>query len=213
MKKSTSLKESAGWAELPTGIFTADGIWFHTTEAALREFAEEVVEKIGVGPLVMQAGIWLRSADAAGALALAILLLVTTPLIAVLVSLLLYVLWEILSPTFVIVPVVRLFSVLSSAAFQGLLFVVVISWLGMNGHTTGAVVGLLAFILLRWGIVRKIVSKSVIEQIRTKQKLPDQDRILRSLVVRHAIALRISLPATESYEKRILEIWNRGKRK
>jgi len=213
MPRRITSKEAAGWVELPTGIFTADGIWFHTTEAALREFAEPVVEDVGLGPLLMSAGTWFRSADTAAAIALAgMLLLVPAPL-ALILTILVYLLWSAQAPAFVFIPLVRLFSVMSKAGIQGLLYVIVLSWLGTGGDYVGVGVGLAGFILLRWGLARKALSRGGDSTFASGTDLPRQDRILRNLVLRHAFRLRVTLPSTAAYENRIVEIWQSRKRK
>jgi len=212
MNRIKSQKETAGFVELPTGIFTADGIWFHTTEAALREFADEVVERVGVGRLVLDAGTWLRSADAAGAVALALLLLALSAPVALMATLLIYLFWDSFAPAFVFISVIRLFKVFSAAAFQGVLYVVVISWLGMGGEYLAVVVGLAGFILLRWGLMRKAVGMLSRSKAAVETNLPPQDRILRTLVLRYAVSMRITVPSTQEFERRILEIWQRRNR-
>lgn len=212
MKKRARLKDDDSWVELPTGIFTTDGIWFHTSEAALNEYAGEVIESVGVGRLLAQAGSWLKSAEAAAVLSLAISLLLVSPLSAVLITLVVFVGWEAFGPAVVFVPIVRLFSVLSTASFQGILYVLIMSWLASGGQLIAAGVGLSGFILFRWGIIRKVLEPLVERLSGTTQGAPGSDRVLRSLIIRYAISMRVTLSSTESFEKRIIEIWQRGKR-
>jgi hypothetical protein len=213
MPRKITSKEAAGWVELPTGIFTADGIWFHTTESALREFAEPVVEDVGLGPLLIGAGTWYRSADTAAAIALAVLLLLVPAPLALLLTVVLYLLWSAQAPTFVFIPLVRLFSTLSKAGIQGVLYVVVVSWLGMGGEYVGVAIGLAGFVLLRWGLARKALTRDRGLEPMSGTQLPRQDRILRNLVLRHAFRLHVTLPSTAAYENRIIEIWQSRKRK
>ena len=211
MRKFESLKESAGWVELPAGIFTADGVWFHTSESALREFAGEVVERIGMGNLLMTAGAWLRSADTIGALSLVFFLLVVHPVVAVLLAFAIYVTWDALSPSFAFIPLVRAVRALSGAALQGVLFVAVLSWLGMNDQLLGAILGLIGFVLLRWGVARSAVTR-LEDRYAGGDMIPKADRVLRGLLIRYALAMGITLPPTAVLEGQILEIWRRGKR-
>jgi len=211
MRKSAS--ESDAWVELPTGIFTADGVWYHTTEEALREYADAVVERVGVAALLSRAGSWFRSADAISTTALAVLLLMMPPMPAVLATLVLYLLWDLYSPQFVFIPLVRLLSVLSLAGVQGVLYVLIVSWLGAGGQVISATVGLVGFILFRWGLIRKALSPVSDKLAGSHNSLPKQDRILRTLILRYAISMRLTLPSTAAYENRIFEIWQRGKRK
>lgn len=212
IRKRKRLRDDESWVELPTGIFTTDGIWFHTSEEALNEFAGEVVQQLGVGKLLSQAGSWLKSADAAAVLSLAAFLILMPPLPAVLITLAIFVGWEAFSATMVFVPVVRLFSVLSTAAFQGVLYVLCMSWLASGDQFTAAGVGLTGFVLFRWGVVRKLFAPMAKRLSGSLQSVPKPDRILRSLIIRYAISMRVTLSSTESFEQRIIEIWRRGKR-
>ncbi|GMQ81907.1 MAG: hypothetical protein BMS9Abin05_1344 [Rhodothermia bacterium] len=212
MRKRAKLNDDESWVELPTGIFTTDGIWFHTSEAALIEFSGDVVQKVGVGKLLAQAGSWLKSAEAAAVLSLVISLFLVSPLPAVIITLVIFVGWEAFGATFVFVPIVRLFSVLSTAAFQGVLYVLSMSWLASGDQLLAAGVGLTGFILFRWGIVRKALVPLAERLSGSLQSVPKPDRVLRSLIVRYAISMGVTLSSTESFEQRITEIWQRGKR-
>ncbi len=199
------------FVELPTGIFTADGIWFHTSESFLREFAGPVIERVGIGRLFSQAGIWMRSADTACAFCLVFLLLAASPAQAVLASIALYFLWKAIVPVLVFPLVIRFFSFLSAAWVQGLLYILILSWLGAGGMIASVVVGLVGFVLLRWGIVRALIDRIPAGGGGSDRRLPIADRVLKSLLVRYAISFRITLPSTKEFERRILEIWERGK--
>ena len=212
MRKRAKLHDDESWVELPTGIFTTDGIWFHTSEDALKEFARDVVQKVGVGKLLAQAGSWLKSAEAAAVLSLVIFLLLVSPLLAILITLVIFVGWEAFGATFVFVPVIRVFSVLSTASFQGVLYVLSLSWLASGDQFLAAGVGLTGFILFRWGIVRKALKPLVERLSGSLQSVPKPDRVLHSLIVRYAISMRVTISSTESFEQRIIEIWQRRKR-
>ena len=209
MSARNPVAEEGEFVELPTGIFTADGIWFHTSESYLREFAGPIIDRIGIATLLSQAGSWMRSADTAGSFCLVILLLITSPAMAALASVVLYLMWNALVPALVFPSFIRFFSLLSAAWIHGLIYVLILSWLGAGGMISSVIVGLIGFVLLRWGIVRNLIDRIPAMKNKSGRMLPIADRILRSLMVRYAISFRITLPSTEEFERRILEIWNR----
>ena len=199
------------FVELPTGIFTASGVWFHTSEASLREFALEVVELIGLEKLLDDAIVWTRSSDAVAALTFIASLEALGPVAAVLIGLLSFYFWYTFIPVLVSPMFTPVMRVLGSVAFQGLVYIVVLSLIANAGNPIASIVGLGWFLSLRWGLIAKGVvalSKKIGEA-----ELPKPDAVLRSLIIRYAIGRKITLASTESFENRIHEIWQRGKRK
>ena len=211
MFKRRDTKPENEFVELPTGIFTASGIWFHTTEADIREFAGGVLDTISLSRLLDQAIIWTRSPDGVAAAVFLAVLFQAGPVIALIAGVLTHYLWYVFLPVLVSVAATPLMRLLSSVIFQGLLYIVVLSYLGNMGFGLWAVVGLVWFLLLRFGLVARSV-QAVASRIG-EAGLPKADAVLKTLIVRHAIAGMITIPATESFEDRIREIWQRGKRK
>lgn len=202
----------AEYVELPTGLFTAGGLWFHTTEASLREFAGPVIDRVGIEALLSQSGIWYRSADPATAFFFLVMLVLVPPLQAASLAVIFYLIWDALLSQFVFPSVIRFTGRLSSPFIQGLAYLVVLSRLGTLGHPYAVLAGLVGFVLIRWGVIRSIAGRISRRFGGSKNAIPRTDRILRSLIIQYALSLGITLPSTESYERRVLEIWNRGKR-
>src|SRR5690606_26205907 len=90
----------ATFVETPAGLFTAGGVWFHTSEASLRAYAKSVLQRVPLPELLAQAQVWLRSAQTLALWVLPFVLLAVPPLPAALGALVLYVAWRALSPAF-----------------------------------------------------------------------------------------------------------------
>lgn len=195
--------------ELPAGIFAAGGIHFHTSEQLLCEFAGDVIERKGLEILLREAVAWTRSSEGVGASALIAMLLFLDPVVALALSLLIYVFWYIYTPLLISPGLSRLISALSSSPVQGVFFIIGLSWLGQQGNLAAVGTGLTGFVLYRWEIIARLIN--MVFKPRRQIVLPRQDRILRALLIRHAVSLGITLPILESFEDRIREIWLRGK--
>jgi len=209
MFNKDALEGTEDFVELPTGIFTSSGIWFHTSEDYLREFANEVIDRVGFKNVLKQAATWVNSQEAVCAICLLGFLFVMDPVAALALALVVYFLWFVWSPLFVAPGLSKAVAICSSSLLQGALFIVGLSVLGRDGQILAVGVGLLGFFLIRWGIFRWIVVTGL---SRTNSgALPREDRILRTLLVRHAVSMGITLPSLEPFENRIREIWLRGK--
>lgn len=211
MKNRKNKKPAIEFVELPTGIFTSSGIWFHTSEAALRDFGGKVIDIIGVEILLDQATVWARSPDGIAAFVFIASLNFIGPGMAVLLGLVAHYTWYTFLPVIVAPSITSSMRVLNAVTFQGIVFIVVLSLVASNGHFLAAGVGLVWFMLLRWGLVSSGVL--AVSNLIGKPSLPKPDSILRSIIIRHALARNITLASTESFENRIREIWQRGKQK
>lgn len=201
-------REVEGFVELPSGIFTSAGIWFHTSENLLREFANEVIDRVGIDKILKEAAVWAKSPETVCSVSLIGLLFVTDPASAVALALVIYVLWFVWTPLLVLPGFTTAISFFSSSLLQGALFIVGLSLLGRDGQLLAVGAGLSGFILIRWGVLRRLVAGLSRER---QGVLPREDRILRSLLVRYAVSMGITLTSLEPFENRIREIWLRGK--
>ena len=211
MKNRKTNNPQIEFVELPTGILTSSGIWFHTSEAALRDFGGKIIDIIGVEKLLDQAIVWAKSADGIGALVFIASLNFIGPAPAVLLGLAAHYTWYTFLPVIVAPSMTSLIRVLNAVTFQGIVFIVVLSLMASTGDFLATGIGLVWFMLLRWGLVSTGIL--AVSNFIGKPGLPKPDSVLRSIIIRHALARNITLASTESFENRIREIWQRGKQK
>jgi hypothetical protein len=95
----------------------------------------------------------------------------------------------------------------------GLGYVLGLSWLSSGGDVAAVIVGLVWFVALRWGILARVVDPVAEPILARMYKLEPPDQILRSLIIRHALAHRISIGDLDEMERRMLEIANRHRKK
>ncbi len=204
MKRHPFRQSRSTFVDTPRGIFTDSGIWFRTREAWLRSYAGEVFDREPVDVIIAQAELWLRSAQALTLAVLPALLLFIPPINAALASLVLYVAWKCLSPSFVSRRLVPIFRALDFVPLQAIWYIVLMSLAAINGEYVVLAVGLGGFILLRWGVVRS-GTRPIVDRIQsTLYTLPAPDHVLRAFIVRAALSYRITIPDLAGIEKEIV---------
>lgn len=199
------------FVELPNGIFTAEGVWFHTSESLLEEFAPGVLDRRPLRQLLADATTWLNVPVTATAWLLPIYLLMTEPLVAGLAGLLTWMFVSVLAPFVVFPSIIRPVRLLSHPIGQGLFYVATLSYFATAGDFAAAGVGIAGFILLRWGLMDRILMPVVRLLPTPGPQMPRSDQVLRNLVVRNAMRFGVPMPEIDRMERRILEIWNRRK--
>jgi len=201
--------QGTDFVELPNGIFTAEGVWFHTSKSLLEEFAPGVLEVRPLRALLSDATIWLNLPVTATAWLLPMYLLVNEPAFAGLAALITWIFLSVLAPFVVFPSLVRVVRLLSYPIGQGLFYVIMLSYFAA-GNEFGAVgTGIAGFVLLRWGLVDRLLLPLVRRLPTPGPDLPRSDQVLRNLVVRNAMRFGVDVPEINRMEQRILEIWNR----
>ncbi len=199
------------YVDTPAGILAADGTHYHTTEPLLREYAGAVLEDGNLGDLLRRAGAWLRAPQTAAVLALPFLLMVMPWWGALGVSVLLFALWASAAPGIATPRLAKLLFVLENPAFQGLLYIGVLSAFASSGQIAQVWAGMGGFVAFRLGAVG-IALKPVLEAIwATLYPLPVADQTLRSILVREALRRGVALPGMAEIEARVRSFWKKGK--
>ena len=195
--------KEALFVDTPNGIFTASGVWFGTTQAALEDYAAPVLDREGLPRLLSRAEVWLRSAQIVTLWALPLFLLLTSPLAAALAALVLYVGWRSLAPSFVSEAAAKAARVLDVVAAQGFYYVFALSLLASRGEMAALGVGLGGFVLLRWGVLARL-SQPIVGRIwRSLYALPVPDQVLRAFLIRAALKHNLSLPQLDRLEEQM----------
>lgn len=187
--------------DTPQGLVSPNGVHFHTTRALLEDFAGPVFQVVSLPKLIERAEVWLRSGAAVALWTLAGLLLVVSPLWAGLGALFIYVFWEVLSPLWVSRRFVGLLRGLENPIVQAVLYVAVLSALGVRGQVGAVGLGLAGFVLVRWGIVPRLLRPLLRLLRRPLYTLPVADQVLRAFVLRAALRHGVVLPELEALKK------------
>lgn len=199
------------FVDTPKGIFTASGVWFRASEESVRDYAGEVLEHEPLPRLVRHAEVWLRSPETLALWALPALLWLMPVGGGVLLVLAAYVGWSMLGPSLVNRPMLRVAVVLDHVAAQLVYYVVLLSALAISQQYAALVAGLLGFVLLRWGLIRRVTDR-LLQAVWTRfYPLPVPDQVLRALIHRAALKYRVTLPEIDAMANDILAIWYRNK--
>ncbi len=197
--------------ETPNGIFTAAGNWFHTTVDDLRDYAGSLLDRRSVASLIHDAELLLRSpVTIALWIAPPLLYYLGIPLTALIcfACLLFLSTWGPMASKLGILP---LLNILDKLPLQALFYIVILSWYAMNDLLALMAAGLVIFILLRWGLVSKVVQPIARSLHKRLYAVPYEDQILKAVVVRSAMSTGASLPELDEIERFILGRINRKK--
>lgn len=202
--KSPAADKNVSFIETPGGIFTAAGNWFHTTEAHLQDYAGPVLDKKPFASLIETAEIWLRSP--------ATVVLWCTPFLlwkwgvwpTLVFDTGLYFILGLWAPVLTNLLVTPLLKILDNVLAQALLYILLMSWFAMNDQFMLMASGLMLFILVRWGIIAKIFGGFIDKLHSRMYNVPFSDQVLKSVIVRNAMKLGVSLPELDNMERSIL---------
>ncbi|MFK7844772.1 MAG: hypothetical protein AB8G77_05675 [Rhodothermales bacterium] len=208
MKAPTADKD-ASFIETPNGIFTAAGSWFHTTVEALKAYAGPVLTHKSIAQLLHFAELWLRSPKT--------LVLWMTPFLlwtlgiapTLLCCVLVYFIFSIWGPAMITQTLTPVLNVLDNVLIQAVLYISGMSWFAMNGYFTLMIAGLVIFILMRWGLIAKVLNPWIMKIRQRLYKVPYEDQILKAVIVHAAMKHRVALPELDQMEMFILNRINK----
>ena len=208
---SRPAREVPAYVDTPAGLVAADGTRYHTTEPLLRDYAEPVLDAVGLAALVERAGVWLRTPQTLAVVALPALLAVVEWWWAGALALVLYVLWTVGAPGVVIPWLGGVARVLGHPVVQGLLYVGALSAFAAAGRYGAVWMGIAGFVGFRLGLVQAVLAPVLRPALRELYALPPADQTLRGVILREALRLGVRLPGVEPIEARVREFWRRGR--
>jgi hypothetical protein len=207
LNKRTRREPGAGYIETPAGIFTPSGNWFHTSSEAIEQFVPGLLSKKPLGELIRDAEVWIRSADNLSIILLLVLLVTVELPVALAGTILFLPLWHIFKSgawnrlltvflRFIDIEIVLL-----------LIAVGPLSWLGMSGQYPALAAGLAGFIILKFGLYRRLVDYLYARS--GAGRLPLNDRLLRMVLVKHALANGIQSMEVAAMDRAVKDFINK----
>ncbi len=204
LMKPPAVDKNATFIEMPGGIFTASGNWFHTNEETLKGYAGPVLEREPFERLLGVAEIWLRSPSTIVLWSVPVLLWKLGVWPALGIGIVLYLLWSLWTPVLTNMTITPVLKIMDNVLAQALFYILGMSWFAMIEQFWLMGVGLVVFILVRWGIVAKVFG-AVVEKARSRMyAVPFADQVLKSVIVHSAMKHRVSLPELDNMERFIL---------
>ncbi|BBM68760.1 hypothetical protein [Rhodothermus marinus] len=203
------------YVDTPRGLFTAAGHWFRTTEALLQAYAGPLLEKEPLDRLLRQADAWLALPSLLMLWPLLPLLWGGGPAVAVGVALALYLLGHLLLPLLILRPLTPILTLLANPWLQGAAYVAGLTALAWSGRLPAVWMGLAGFVLVRWGLLDRLLRPLLDRLHAALYPLPLPDQVLRTLILRAALAHRVALPELQAMEQEVLRRlrqlpWNRN---
>ena len=195
------------YVSTPQGLFTASGVWFQATEEMLRDYAGPVLEHVALAELVQRAERWLRSPMTLAAWMLPPALLSLSPGAAAGATLTLFCGWTLVAPSLVDRRAARVVGWMEKPWLQGLFYVLVLSILAAQNQLVAVGVGLAGFILLRWGLVDRVLRVPLRMAMRRLYPLPPEDQVLRAFILRAGLRHGVTLPQLDRLRDQIARRW------
>ncbi len=172
--------------ELPDGITTSNGNWYHITSEKIEKYIPGLLEKVDIEKIIKNADYWVTSSN--GMALILYLGLALTPLNAWLsagISLLFFLFWHFNTSAFAypwLNSVVRLFN------FDGFLYLsaaTILIYLSFQGNQTAMWIGLTLFFLFKVGLLKMLLKWASSKKSSKKPEM--QDRILNMLLIRYGM--------------------------
>ncbi len=200
------------WVELPEGILTADGVWYHTKEEDLRSFAPEVIEHYGISVLLGRSDSWVKLPTTTTLFALLLFLLVVPPWLAAVYALAVFLLLSLMSPFVVFFGLIPTVSRLNHPIAQGLVYIAVLSYLAASTQMAALAVGLIGFVILRLQFLARMISPLSVRFYKSMSPLSAPDLILRNVLIRASLKHGYDAGGLAKMQERMLDIMNYRKK-
>lgn len=203
--KDTGERLKTTYIDTPTGIFTQRGTWFRTTEKSLKEYASELLKYESVDTLISGAELWLRFPLNFSVWITPLVLWQFDLGVSSLIIISFYLILGIVGPLYTshyLSPIVRFLNYLLP---QAVLYILFLSYSLQLGNVVIAISGFLFFVLFRWGIISKVLNPFLKWAHRKLYKIPYEDKVLRSLIVKKSLKYHTSLSEVNEIESRIMK--------
>ncbi len=201
---SLSRHPDSHFIETPRGIFTSAGNWFHITSEALEKYAPGLLKIHSLEKLIKQSEIWIRSADNIGIVLFMLLLYFSGLYPALLIALFFVPVWHINKSSVISIPLTRLLWLIDKEIVVVIVSMLVLSWMGITGEYTSVFLGILVFCVLKFGWFRFLVEWLYGKLIQGTLLL--NDRVLKMIILKHAIREDIPVREVDAMEKEILTL-------
>lgn len=201
---------SSEFVETPAGIFTRNGNWYYVTSDHIDQIAPGLTNIISTDTLVDNAEIWIKSTDAVSLIVFIITIQLLPVSIAAILSLIFLMVWHLSKSAMISMWLTSLLKIITNDVLVLVVAVISISYLGIEGDYQGVLIGLLFFMIFRFGWARKLF-----DSFYTKyhQSISLNDRVMKMLIIKTAIANHVPVPGIQRMEQNILDLMIRHKKK
>jgi len=208
--------------ELPDGITTSEGNWYHITREGIENYVPGLLKEYSLENIIEEADAWVKSANGLALMLYFILVYASlNSLVATGISLVFYFAWYFNTSVFVNViatPVTKVLNkdgvvyTLSAIFLIGMTFNDVISEYGIIIEFSAVWYGLALFFLYKVGLLKMLVDFVRSKFVATKKVLR-QDRILNMLLIRYGMKTGSLTGKVQEMEKELIRVANYHKTK
>lgn len=202
--------------ELPDGITTSNGNWYHITSDQIEQYTPGLLKRYSLERIIHEADAWVKSADGLSLLIFFLLAyLSVTPWIAGILSMVFFLIWFFNTSAFLSVtasPLVKLITtdgfiyVISAVLLMGMAFSEALAGYGVSVDSNALWFGLILFFLFKVGLLRLLIR--LIQSKKEKSSIEIQDRILNMLLIKYGMKSGILTGKISEMENRLIEIAN-----
>lgn len=208
--------------ELPRGITTSEGNWYHITREEIEKYVPGLLKKYSVEKIIEEADAWVKSSDGLALMLYFILVYASVnPLVATGITLVFYFLWFFNTSVFVNVTATPIIKVLNKDGFIytisaifliGMTFDDVIAGLGVSVDLSAVWYGLGLFFLYKVGLLRMLLN-FLRSKFYEKKSVSKQDRVLNMLLIRYGMKEGCLTGKIQEMEKEFIRVVNYHKTK
>lgn len=172
------------------GVVTQKGDWFHINKEKVEEFAPGLLKHTSFSSLIKEAQAWVESVSSLSLILAYALLFFINPWAAGIIATAFHFFWHQYKSGFVINKLYKLFFFINSTPFLFILALICLSYFAMQSQFIAFGIGLLFFIVMKPGLLRKGWDKIN----GSSSGLTSNDRLLRMIIIKHAIYTKDSSP-------------------
>ena len=204
-------QKGAHFISTSLGIVTAENIWFHTTENAINDYIDGLLDHIPIDELISNAVHWVKSASNLSLLFCWILAIYATPhqlLIGTIVFFIVcyYLRSALVAPSFNWLAKILNMDVLLIGGS-----LIVFSYLGIIGKYANLGISLAFYLLFKLELLRR-GADSLYHKLN-HDNISMNDRILKMLLVKYAIKYNIDVQDTSQYRETVMKLFRKKKSK
>ncbi len=202
--------------EMPDGITTSNGAWYHITRNQIEEYVPGLLKKVRLERIIQQADAWVVSADGLALLLYFVLLFLwMSPFIAFVIALFFYFVWYSNTSVFTSVWASRLMQIYANDGF--LYGVSALLLIGISFNIDGSIsflpsgmvsvwYGIGLVFLFKVGLLRLLLKW--IDSKSSKSKIDRQDRILNMLLIRYGMHHGILTKSVNEMQDELIRLQN-----
>lgn len=202
--------------ELPDGITTSNGNWYHITSDQIEAYTPGLLKQYSLERIVKEADAWVKSADGLSLFLFFVLAYMSvSPLISFLVSIAFFLLWYFNTSVFINLtssPIIKMLTndgfvyTVAGALLIGIAMLDTFKSFGLSVAFEALWYGLVLFFLFKVGLLRLFI-----KFVQSKTSMPAvelQDRVLNMILIRYGMKAGILTGKVDEMQDRLIEVAN-----